>query len=559
MKNYIKFIISAMNLKKSTICMACIVCMFSACLHTGTNLILLPLIDNSMIEGVGLNWEYTVEFILLILLNALFKYIRRLGINALSINSELFLTEKAVKGLSKKDMAFFDSNGEGKLTLLLSNRIKNYRIFLMDNLENFLYEPFDFLFTFLAVCYVDFKVAVIVFAVIIISAVGNFMLSDRMVQSSEMAYDSENEVRNYQKEIVENYDNIFMAGLNKHVIAEHQKKVLNMLEKDNRLTKECQRAYVPALLNEYLPTIIFLLIVVIEVLQGTMTYGEFASLLALISGVSLPVTYYLRSFTRLKEQIPFMCEIEEMCFGKDEIEEHSEKIDVDAVEEMVVFEDVNFSYENRTVFSNNLNFIVKKGEKVALVGESGTGKTTILKLIMGGYMPDVGKVKVFGVEAFKNKNSIWREIAYVDNENYLFNASIKYNITLKESELNETELERYRKICDMLHISEIENREENVEQFGRNLSGGQRLRISLARALYRNAELLILDEPVASFDSETEKIVIDLLQEIKVTVIFTTHRTGLLDVCSKILHVSSDGMEIYAGERVNEYDEKSYV
>lgn len=550
----IKFIIDSTGMKKGKILFICVICMISACLHTGMNLVLLPLIDNTIMGTGGVAVKYAVAFILFVVLNTAFKYIRKYGINMLCISSEMYLTEKAIKKLGDKQMAFFENSREGEITLLINNRIKNYRFFLMDNIENFIFEPIDFIITFFAVWYVDKKVASIVFAVIILSAIGNFFLSNRIVRSSQNAYAAEDELRNYQKEIVENYDNVIMSHLNVHVAGIHQKKVERMLEKENILTKEGQWAYIPALLNEYLPTIIFLLLATFKISKGELTYGGFASLLSLISGVSLPITYYLRSFTRLKEQFPFIQKMRELLLDDDSRVEHEIIPDTTNIQNMVVFQNVSFSYDGKNECMNNLSYTVKKGEKIGIVGASGTGKSTMIKLIMGFYKPDTGEVKTLGEDAFQNQQKIWEKVAYVDNENFLFEGTIEYNITLKDDKLTGEEKRWYREICDTLCISDMENEERDIKQFGRNLSGGQRLRISLARALYRRAELLVLDEPSSSFDNQTEKLVIELLKEIDSTVILTTHRMGLLDICDRVISLKDGGIQVIekVGEEKNE-------
>lgn len=327
-----------------------------------------------------------------------------------------------------------------------------------------------------------------------------------------------------------------------------------MLEKENILTKEGQWAYIPALLNEYLPTIIFLLLATFKISKGELTYGGFASLLSLISGVSLPITYYLRSFTRLKEQFPFIQKMRELLLDDDSRVEHEIIPDTTNIQNMVVFQNVSFSYDGKNECMNNLSYTVKKGEKIGIVGASGTGKSTMIKLIMGFYKPDTGEVKTLGEDAFQNQQKIWEKVAYVDNENFLFEGTIEYNITLKDDKLTGEEKRWYREICDTLCISDMENEERDIKQFGRNLSGGQRLRISLARALYRRAELLVLDEPSSSFDNQTEKLVIELLKEIDSTVILTTHRMGLLDICDRVISLKDGGIQVIekVGEEKNE-------
>lgn len=554
----IKFVIDSTGMKRGKILLICVICMMSAGLHTGMNLVLLPLIDNTIMGTGGLAVKYAAAFIVFVMLNAVFKYIRKSGINALCISSEMCLTERAIKKLGDKQIDFFENSREGEITLLINNRIKNYRIFLMDNIENFIFEPFDFMITFFAVWYVDRKVAGIVFAVIILSAIGNFFLSGRIVRSSQNAYDAENELRNYQKEIVENYDNVVMSHLNLHVAGIHQIKVKRVLEKQNILTKESQWAYIPALLNEYLPTIIFLLLAVFKISKGELTYGGFASLLSLISGVSLPITYYLRSFTRLKEQLPFIQKMQKLLLEEDDKADNETISDTANIQNMVAFQNVSFSYDGKNMCIDNVSCTIKKGEKVGIIGASGAGKSTIIKLIMGFYRPDLGEVKTLGENAFLNQRKIWERVAYVDNENFLFDGTIEYNITLKDERLTEEERERYGEICNMLHISDTEKENRDIKQFGKNLSGGQRLRISLARALYRRADLLVLDEPISSFDSETEKLVTELLKKIEETVILTTHRMGLLSICDRIISLKDGEMQISGEEQKNEENIISY-
>ena len=331
-----------------------------------------------------------------------------------------------------------------------------------------------------------------------------------------------------------------------------------MLEKQNILTKESQWAYIPALLNEYLPTIIFLLLAVFKISKGELTYGGFASLLSLISGVSLPITYYLRSFTRLKEQFPFIQKMQKLLLEEDDKTDNETISDTANIQNMVAFQNVSFSYDGKNMCIDNVSCTIKKGEKVGIIGASGAGKSTIIKLIMGFYRPDLGEVKTLGENAFLNQRKIWERVAYVDNENFLFDGTIEYNITLKDERLTEEERERYGEICNMLHISDMEKENRDIKQFGKNLSGGQRLRISLARALYRRADLLVLDEPISSFDSETEKLVTELLKKIEETVILTTHRMGLLSICDRIISLKDGEIQISGEEQKNEENIISY-
>ncbi len=533
-----RFILRSGQIKKLYVAGILALCMITAFIQVSMNLILIPLIDRTI--GVGaIETDCLFMYACAVFMYACFKNIRRLCISRICIDSENYLACAVVRKLGKISMKYFFRVGEGEVTGLLNTRIKAYRSFLSAHLENFLYEPFVFCFTFIAFCRLDLKIAMTMFIVIMVSSFMNLIFGEQIARSSAEVYAAGNAVQNYQKEIVEDYDNICMSGIRRHVLNMHQRKTAVLLEQENVLAKKEAWAYVPALLNEYFPTVVFLMFSAFWVCSGQMTYGTFVSMLAMISNVSLPITYYLRSFTRLKEQYPFM-EAMESLFLEEEIAQgvcqEKEKVQSETI---VSLQHVKFSYDMEKCVLGDVSIDVKKGEKLGIIGESGAGKSTILNLILGFLKPSGGSVLVFGEEAFHEQRIIWQKIAYVGNENYLLEGTVKYNITLKQSDHTAPEEERYWEICERLGIAEIAAEREDVAQFGSNLSGGQKLRICLARAIFKKAELLILDEPAASLDMETAAVVLEVLKELNVTVILTTHWMGLLEICDRVVRVDA--------------------
>lgn len=555
----LKFFFRSTGAGRRTMAVIFIVSIISAAAHAVMSMVLLPLVNGSMLDEKGIDWMYAGLFIGAVALDGVLKYIRKMGFSAISVDCGLHLSNHLTGSMLDKDISYFEQHKEGEMAAFIDKRVRDYKNFMVGNLENFIFEPFDFLFIFIGVLIVDARVGAMIIGVIFISAFINFKFGNRIAHSAKKAYEAQNHVMGYQKEIVEDYENIKMGRIVGYILRTYHEKLEASLSVLNVLTKENQRAYIPALLNEYLPIIILLLTAIIEVPRHRMSYGTFTAMLALISGISLPFTNYLRSFTNLKRQIPFMQEIievqdEEAAFQRPPRREHSSYMS-DA-QEAVKLSQVTFGYEGMPEILDRIDMKVRVNEKIAIIGESGCGKSTLLKLILGFYVPASGTAEVFGENASSSQQSIWGQIAYVDNENFLFDGDIRYNITLLERELTKEENARYLRICKSMGIDRFTEGKGSLEQFGKNLSGGQRLKVCLARALFSDARLLILDEPTASFDTEAEEVLCRLVRDMEVTVILTTHRMKLLQSCDRVyklehksLHIVSEAEKIQMAGR----------
>ena len=200
---------------------------------------------------------------------------------------------------------------------------------------------------------------------------------------------------------------------------------------------------------------------------------------------------------------------------------------------------MDFNYGDKIIF-RDVNFSVKNGEKISIIGETGSGKSTLIKIILGLYdLNEKTKINIFGFDVNNEKREIWENIGYVDNNTYLFDGSINYNITLK-NDLTNSELKNLENIALMLDIKYLIDKEIDVKQFGANLSGGEKLKICIARALFRKPNLLILDEPTSALDDYSEDLFCNLLKNINVTTILVTHRKKLMDMSDRILKISDN-------------------
>jgi subfamily B ATP-binding cassette protein MsbA len=220
----------------------------------------------------------------------------------------------------------------------------------------------------------------------------------------------------------------------------------------------------------------------------------------------------------------------------------------------IIFKNVSFSFNSQTPVLKNIGLEIPDNSIVALVGETGVGKTTIVNLLLGLLKPDEGKIlvggttlKEFGYEKFR------RNVGYVTQEDVIFNDTVYNNITLFDRGSRDRKLEKVRNAAKRARIDHFIMSQENqydtlLGESGINISGGQRQRISIARELYKEPNIIIFDEATSSLDSATENQIrknIEMLRGEK-TIILIAHRLSTVRNVDRIF-VLKDGTIVEEG------------
>ncbi len=212
----------------------------------------------------------------------------------------------------------------------------------------------------------------------------------------------------------------------------------------------------------------------------------------------------------------------------------------------IEFKNVSFFYNNNeSLVVDNVNFLIKKGTMVGLIGATGSGKTTIVDLLSTLLNPTNGEILVDNSPLNDNFYFKWKEkITYVSQHIYLLDASFAQNIAFGLSN-NEIDLNIVKSVADQAQISKfIENNNNGYQTIiGENgvfLSGGQKQRIGIARALYKNSQILIFDEATSALDSETEENIILSIKNFKkdITIIIISHRATTMKYCDSIYKIT---------------------
>ena len=225
---------------------------------------------------------------------------------------------------------------------------------------------------------------------------------------------------------------------------------------------------------------------------------------------------------------------------------------IDSISGDICFNNVSFSYDNIKSSLNNINLTIKKGETIALVGSTGSGKTTIVNLLTRFYNPTSGNILINDEDIISFELESYRSnFSYVDQNVRLFNDTISGNIAFGQKETMPMDL-----IIDAAKVSnaiefieKLDNKfDSNIGEDGVTLSGGQRQRLSIARAIAKDSPILILDEATSALDSATEKLVqsaIDNMQKDRTTIIIA-HRLSTIQNADRII-VLKDGEIIEQG------------
>ncbi len=279
-------------------------------------------------------------------------------------------------------------------------------------------------------------------------------------------------------------------------------------------------------------------------IQGEMTTGEFLFFTLILGFMIAPIVQMSNIGSQLTEALAGLDRTEELMNMAAEEDDEDRNIVLENIKGEIIFDDVSFAYEEGKEVLNNINFKVPAGSVTALVGSSGSGKSTIAGLSATFLNPKSGIITIDNKDMSKVKLSSYRKnLGVVLQDEFLFEGSIRENILFPRPNATEAELQNAVKAA---YVNEFTDRFDNgldtlIGERGVKLSGGQRQRLAIARAILANPKIIILDEATSSLDTESESLIQKSLSELVKdrTTIVIAHRLSTIKQADQILVIEA--------------------
>ena len=297
------------------------------------------------------------------------------------------------------------------------------------------------------------------------------------------------------------------------------------------------------------------LVLIEKVIEGT----TFIGFMGLAYGILTPAKAISKASYKVKNGIAAADRVFEVLESEDSMSDEENAKFLSEFNKSIALKNIVFKYEKENVL-NDFSFSVKKGQTVALVGQSGSGKSTIANLLTRFYDVNEGSIEIDGVDIKKfTKKSLRSQIGLVTQDSILFNNSIKNNLLIGNENATNDEIIEALKVANAWEfVTELPGGiDANIGDAGNSLSGGQKQRLSIARAVLKNAPIMILDEATSALDTESERLVQEALENMMKnrTSIVIAHRLSTIQNADQII-VMKQGKIVEQGKHQELLDKK---
>lgn len=435
-------------------------------------------------------------------------------------------------------LSFFHNKETGYLMSRLSGDVGSVQGLLADTLVSFLQNILMFIAGVAATIYIHPKLAFISFSILPFYALSVWVFNKRI---RDMSYELRENLAQMNKDLQE-----LLSGIT--VIKAFTGEIYGSL----RLIRSVKKGIKKSVKLDILSTLFSLLSALIsstgpliliwygcgEIMRGNLTIGglmAFSSFLSYLfgpteslMGINLTIQRSLASVERIFE---IFDTTKETCKdGESELKE---------MKGGIIFDNISFSYDKEPILKN-ISFDINHGDKIAFVGETGVGKSTIASLLLRFYEPDNGDIYINGLNIKDIKlESLRKNIGYVSQDVFLFSDTIRENIRFGKRGAKDGEIETAARLAGIHNFIDnlSEGYDTEVGERGVKLSGGEKQRIAIARAVLKDAPILLLDEATSNLDRNTERNIIKSIEKLSLnkTLIIIAHRLSTIKDVDKII------------------------
>ena len=477
---------------------------------------------------------------LIVLLKNLFNYLALFFMTFLRNGVLKDMRNDMYEKVISLPVSFFSEKRKGDVITRMTSDVKEVQWASLIVLDIIVKEPLTIIFTVVAMLMLNVKLTLFIFfftpvAGYIISLVGK-----KLKRASHLVRKLNS---NFLSHIEETLTGLkIIKGFNAEGLFIRRFKDLTfaLYRSTNRLINRQNLAHP---VSEFLGVMVIITILWfggrMVLIEKTLTPAAFITFITLAYNILTPAKAIAKAGYTIRKGMASVERIFEILEAENPLKDKPDAIDKKTFDDNITFDRVSFRYEDDNVLKN-INFTVIKGETLALVGQSGSGKTTIANLLMRFYDVNEGAILIDGIDIRDmTKKSLRDLMGLVTQDSILFNDTVRNNIALGKPGATMDEIIKAAKIANAHEfIMELpRGYDTNIGDSGNRLSGGQKQRLNIARAILKNPPVLILDEATSALDTESEKLVQDALDKLMVnrTSLVIAHRLSTIKNADKIV------------------------
>jgi ATP-binding cassette subfamily B protein len=454
------------------------------------------------------------------------------------------------KHLLKLPQQFFDTMRVGEIISRVNDAVK-IRLFINDVAVKLVVDVFVIIFSFTLMFTYYWKLAVIMLAVIPFYAIIYYVVNKANKKVLRKLMEESAELESQLVESITAAATIKRFGLEAHANIKTETRFIKLLKTIFTSAMNSLHAGVGSEFITRMFTIILLWMGTLFVIDNQLTPGELLSFYSLLGYFTGPINGLISTNKTIQDALIAADRLFEIMDLEREEDDNKVKLTTDMVGD-IKFKNVAFKYGSRVTIFNDLNLNLPKGKITAVVGESGSGKSTLMSLLQNMYKLQNGLITIgnFDIKHISN-DTLRQQVSVVPQQVDLFAGSVIENIAIGDYL---PDMKRILEISEQLGITDFVEKMPNgfnthIGENGANLSGGQKQRLAIARALYREPQILILDEATSSLDSISEQFVQKTIKELREqgkTIIIIAHRLTTIKNADKIV-VLDDGKVVEEG------------
>ncbi|EGO65758.1 ABC transporter ATP-binding protein [Acetonema longum] len=507
------------------------------------------LIDNVLTAGERYQLHIiSVGIVILYLLKGLFLYAYSYTMGRVGNQMLQAVRQEMYAKIQSMDYSYFLKRPPGEMISLFTNDLLFIQQAVTVSISDFIVESLNVIAIMLIMIYFDWQLSLVTFATLpfIVLAISFFnkkvgrlgaLMTETMEKVSGLLHHSLLSVVTVQSYNREEY--------------EYQKFSAKIWQAAGEFLKIQRLNAMLVPLIEFLAAIGLTVIIWFggrAVIEGDLTIGGMFAFLVYIINIPPPVRKIAQAYTAMKLGLVAWKRIETLYAQQPAVIDGSLEVPA-GVKGIVEFEQVSFRYRSDVEILNHISFTAKPGEFIAIVGPSGAGKSSIANLLLRLFDPTTGRIMVDGVNIRDYRVSqLRRRIGFIQQEPILFNASIRENIRYGCPDATAEQVEQAARMASAHDfIMELpQGYDSPAGEMGGLLSGGQRQRIAIARALILQPAILLLDEPTASLDTQSEMSVMESIRQASIgrTTFIITHRLSTLQPSDRVIYLSGGNIAV---------------